>query len=79
MSKYAPLDELLVAAIRKKPQGFTELNKDSAINALAESLAPPTKLGDKIAWRLIDRRLQALRKVGVIEHRGGYWRVTRNF
>jgi hypothetical protein len=35
------------------------------------------KLTDGIAWRLIDRRIQTLRRAGKITYQGGKWHVAR--
>lgn len=73
MSKYAMLDQQIIKAVRKKPLSFAMLQAREDIGGLADSLAPKNKYGDAMGWRLIDRRLQALRKSARIAHRNGYW------
>lgn len=73
MSKYANLDDKIVSRIRESPCAFNNL------------AGAPDVLGETNSFcdnqvereRLIDRRLQALRKAGRIEHRDGYWRPVR--
>lgn len=73
MSKYVSLDEKIVAVIRKKPCAFSDLAGTSSIVGEANQFGGTMIDRD----RLIDRRLQALRKAGRIEHRDGYWRPVR--
>lgn len=78
MSRYATLDEKIVAAIRKSPCTFKDLENNKPLMAMANELAPADRFSREVnGWRLIDRRLQAMRKAGVIEHREGYWRPVR--
>jgi hypothetical protein len=77
MSKFAHLDEKITARIRKAPCTFTDLRGDKQIDTLAERLTTPNSLGFRENWRLIDRRLQALRKSCVIKFEHGYWREVR--
>lgn len=73
MSKYASIDDKIVAVIRKKPCAFCDLVGTSSIIGEANQFG-----GNQVDRdRLIDRRLQALRKAGRIEHRDGYWRPVR--
>jgi hypothetical protein len=75
--KYATLDDELLAAIRGKSCSFKELQAKPNIIGLADELAPKNSLGGEMGWRLIDRRLQVLRKSGKIESYAGYWRIAR--
>ncbi|MDF8363350.1 MULTISPECIES: hypothetical protein [Achromobacter] len=65
---YIDLDEkieALVSAHRATRDGaltFTSLS--SALSEHANTLVPANRHGEEQGWRLIDRRLQALRKAG---------------
>lgn len=73
MSKYAALDTRIVNAVRRSACSFDELTRTSSVIAEAE-----TFYSNRVdRERLIDRRLQHLRKYGLIEHRDGYWRPVR--
>jgi hypothetical protein len=66
--KYANLDQLIVERIRSGTATFNAL--EAALNVVVK--------GD---WRLIDRRLQALKKAGVLRfvrgQGGGAWEVIK--
>lgn len=61
---YTALDAALIEHIKKEPRTFTFLQ--NRLHDIAEPFAVPNRYGDTDAWRVIDRRLQALRKKGVI-------------
>lgn len=72
-SKYKALDELLLARIACAPAAFAHL-QGAEIMAAAEPFTLPDRYGVKgPAWRILDRRLQALRKQERIEHVKGLW------
>lgn len=80
MSRYAELDEAIVGYIarnRKNPMHSSAVGKLSA-----EALGRDSEHGDEKEWRLIDRRLQAIRKAGRIKYEkatingAGGWRVV---
>jgi len=85
MSKYASLDQMIVASITNKPGiEFSELSNSQAVQICAEALAqeenklPPKGFHDAAGWRIVDRRLQALRKAGKIFYGRGKnagWRI----
>lgn len=74
-NKFAELDTLLVQRIARCPCTFTELQEPKMM-AAAEQLALPDRFGVKTAWRVLDRRLQALRKQGRIEFVKGQWCIA---
>jgi len=66
MSQYAALDDRIVKAI------------DDGHNKFHRLAAKTYQLGIGLEeWRLIDRRLQVLRKKGRIEFVDGYWQVKK--
>jgi len=72
-SKYRALDELLIARIARAPAAFAQLQHDQ-IMAAAEPFTVLDRYGAKgPTWRILDRRLQALRKQDRIEHVKGLW------
>ena len=74
MSQYAKLDALILDRIgRANGATFTELQSNKAIADEAWNLA--TYL-DRVDWRIIDARLQALRKLGLIRFVRPAWRLS---
>lgn len=61
MGMYDDLDKKLIKAI---DDGYNTFGRFSGRMASTD-------------WRLIDRRLQALRKAGAIEYVDRYWRVAK--
>jgi hypothetical protein len=72
---YATLDDQILEAVRLGARDFAAISSRCAAerDRLARLLGTPPDL----AFRLVDRRLQALKRRGLIEHRGGGWRVPR--
>lgn len=72
MSKYQEFDAALIGHIRAGRNRMSALDAQSDLHKLAtphcDSRTP--------AWRIIDRRLQALRKAGAIAHDGKVWAVA---
>lgn len=62
MSKYDELDELVLSKINNIPVPFMYLH-DGEIHSLCETLSAKKYEG----FRVLDRRLQALRKKGLIK------------
>lgn len=62
---YSQLDELLFEAIERQPSTFATLLK--AFGKEFDKHAKPDRFGDLAGWRLMERRLQALRKSGRIK------------
>ena len=71
MSKYTELDELIIAAIVFSSDTFTLLQQHLAVAHAARSHDTGTGFD-----RVIDRRLQALRKAGKIRYEHGKWEVV---
>lgn len=75
-SKFETLDTLLVQRIARCPCTFTELQEPETM-AAAEPLALADRFGVMApTWRVLDRRLQALRKKGRIEFVKGRWCIA---
>lgn len=63
-ANYTPLDDEILRELAAGPLHFTPLSVRVA--RCSESLAQPDRFGERCGWRLVDRRLQALRKRGLI-------------
>ncbi|MPV69424.1 hypothetical protein [Burkholderia sp. BE17] len=76
MSKFQKLDALILASIDETPKKFAALNT-GAVREESERLAReecrPTTFGDVVGWRIVDRRLQAVRKTGKIRSTTKGW------
>ncbi|RSB84923.1 hypothetical protein EGT47_27925 [Burkholderia cenocepacia] len=76
MSKYKKLDDLIVASIDDTPKKFATVNT-GAVREESERLAReecrPTTFGEVVGWRIVDRRLQAVRKTGKIRSTSKGW------
>ncbi|KGV80209.1 hypothetical protein X887_5690 [Burkholderia pseudomallei MSHR4375] len=76
MSKYKKLDDLIVASIDDTPKKFAAINT-GAVREESERLAReecrPTTFGEVAGWRIVDRRLQAVRKTGQIRSTSKGW------
>lgn len=76
MSKYQKLDALILNAIGDVPKKFVTINT-GMVKAESERIsreeATPRTRGDVIAWRMVDRRLQALRKAVKIRSTSTGW------
>ncbi|KVM87695.1 hypothetical protein WT06_22385 [Burkholderia anthina] len=76
MSKYKKLDELIVSSIDETPKKFSAVNT-GAVRAESERLAREesrsTTFGEVVGWRIVDRRLQAVRKTGKIRSTSKGW------
>ncbi|KVP59306.1 hypothetical protein WJ91_12580 [Burkholderia ubonensis] len=76
MSKYQKLDALIIAAIDQTPKKFASINTGDVrqeSDRLGREESRPTTFGEVVGWRIIDRRLQALRKAGKIKATGKGW------
>ncbi|WP_336817244.1 hypothetical protein [Burkholderia gladioli] len=77
MSKYTKLDALILGEIGIEPVAFHVLQHRPEIEAETIAIAdasPRNAWGDKVsAFRVLDRRLQALRKAGKI------WSTTKGW
>lgn len=72
-SKYEALDALILAKIKARPATFSELYSGSVrkeCDAIAKAGGNKhlAFFGGGSPWRVLDRRLQALRRAGKIRH-----------
>lgn len=76
MTDYSEIDSAILKRIYEHgPQTFTELS--GALGSIADPLARPDRFGARDAWRVIDRRLQAMRKAGkIVPDRKTGWRLA---
>ena len=76
MSKFQKLDALILASIDDNPKKFVAINT-GAVREESERLAReecrPTTFGDVVSWRIVDRRLQSVRKTGKIRSTSKGW------
>ncbi|OXJ20303.1 hypothetical protein [Burkholderia sp. AU6039] len=76
MSKYQKLDALILESIDETPKKFAAVNT-GAVREESERLAReesrPTTFGEVVGWRIVDRRLQAVRKAGKIRSTTKGW------
>lgn len=75
MSKFTDFDVLLIGQIRDGNSTFAKL-QNATLLAAAAPFAADNRRGDDTRWRVIDRRLQALRKQGHIRFEGGAWVIA---
>lgn len=68
---YTHLDALLLESIQRCKCTFGELS--SRFETEFDQVAPKGRHGEATGWRLIDRRLQALRKKGLIRFEKAGW------
>ncbi|SFQ46618.1 hypothetical protein SAMN05216229_12351 [Geopseudomonas sagittaria] len=75
MSKpdYSQFDATLLDAIRVGKTSFAQLTNHKPLMALARPFCAGT---DTPEWRIVDRRLQALRKAGKIKHASQLWTIV---
>lgn len=71
MSRYAELDAAILSAIQGGRKDFTSIAWNDAVDALAK---PHARQMTQV-FRVVDRRLQALRKRGAIEFRVKEWHI----
>lgn len=69
-NKYEEFDALLLSEIRSGSDTFSAMQTAKVREAAERFSARPHE-----EYRVIDRRLQALRKAGKIVYAGGRWRV----
>lgn len=72
-SKYKEFDAELVSQIKSGNDKLSILENQKRLIELAK----PHCSRSTPEWRIIDRRLQSLRKRGVIFHNGKYWEVFK--
>lgn len=76
MSKYAELDEAILGAIKNGCEDFHAIQTSPRVSPLSWALAKPDRWGSTDPWRVIDRRLQALRKAGRIVYANRKWSTS---
>ena len=65
MSKCQKLDALILATIDEMPKKFASINTGEVrqeSERLGRKECRPATFGEVVGWRIVDRRLQALRK-----------------
>lgn len=77
-NKYQVLDDAICELIRS---GRGQPTNSSALEELARPLLATNRTPFPVAWRLIDRRMQSMRKAGRIvygkaDKHGSRWRVV---
>lgn len=72
MSKYAELDHKILQCIARRIDTFHRISP--ACRDLSYALADGTGAEP---WRLVDRRMQALRKAGKIAYEKGAWSIVK--
>lgn len=70
MSKYTEFDADILSSIEQGDSTFSRLASLLSTKAKPFALGQPT-------WRVVDRRLQALRKAGKIRYAKGVWEVVQ--
>ncbi|MBU9461330.1 hypothetical protein KTE57_17300 [Burkholderia multivorans] len=76
MSKFRKLDALILAVIDETPKKFASINTGEVHHEserLAREECRPSTFGEVVGWRIIERRLQALRKAGKIRSTTRGW------
>ncbi|WP_412024895.1 hypothetical protein [Burkholderia cepacia] len=69
MSKYQKLDASILEAINDSSKKFASIDAGAVCiesECIAKDEAKPRTRGEVVAWRMVDRRLQALRMAGKI-------------
>ncbi|WP_454691188.1 hypothetical protein [Achromobacter aloeverae] len=75
MSKYAQIDAAILDAIKAGRTTFAEM-QTSGLMVILAPVCTVDRYGDSQEWRVLDRRLQALRKAGRITFYKGQWKVV---
>ena len=72
---YTELDAAILACLAAGPKPFMILAEKVRVES--EAVAAPDRFGKVHGWRVVDRRLQALRKAGkIVPHRTQGWRLA---
>lgn len=74
-AKFATLDEAILAAIKEGRTTFVSIVGN--VEAMAKPLATPDRWGRSNHDRVVDRRLQALRKQGRIAYKAKQWFLSQ--
>lgn len=77
VKQYAEVDALILDVLNGQNLTFTSISGNRRIKEAAASSAKVDAWGSRSGWRVVDRRLQALRKEGKIQYsrRSGWSRV----
>ncbi len=67
MTKFALIDALILKRLAQGSLRFISIAYNREISMEAEKLAIPDRIGKTQGFRVVDRRLQALRKAGAIK------------
>jgi hypothetical protein len=67
VKRFAYVDAAILDALNGRSVTFSALSVIPHVAAEAERVAIPTRMGNKHGWRVVDRRLQALRKAGKVK------------
>jgi hypothetical protein len=67
MSAYRVLDDTICAYLEREP-GLHPMYSGVLMLLAAKELGREQSIGDEKEWRLIDRRLQAMRRAGRVQH-----------
>lgn len=79
-TRYQRLDEAIIKHIREKKPGHPVNNM--ALVVIVNEMAAAGDISATVSWRVIDRRLQAMRRAGVLSFEKGAdggpaeWRVV---
>lgn len=76
-TKYSKLDRLIIEHIQAGYNTFGLLQGGKVLAEAKLHAKIVDSRGDDNAWRVIDRRLQALRKRGLILFQSGRWSVVQ--
>lgn len=77
MSKYQELDAALISAIKNGADTMSALDSNKKVHALTKPHQVKDRWGHLTPeFRIIDRRLQALRKAGLIAYHSKRWGVA---
>jgi hypothetical protein len=74
-SKYAALDDAILAELRNGPREFSSINWQMNYHA-GEVSRLYLNRRDSQGFRITDSRLQSLRKRGLIESKRGRWHIV---
>lgn len=75
--KFAKLDRLIIEHIQTGKNTFGRLQGGEVLAEAKLHAKIVDRCGKNNAWRVIDRRLQALRKKGLIHFQSGRWSVVQ--
>lgn len=71
---FVELDAAILALFDAGPKTASYINE--RLGAQSRALAKPDRYGDRNGWRVVDRRLQTLRKAGKIKTDNKAWSLA---